>query len=141
MFVRVGLTLRGVVTPAQVRQPGRNLAGFGILEQLMDTAAAQARRGGNLPNGETSVIRGDDGPDPFLFGLAQPRGRQAQALFGLLFVLEALAAFFSGVHTLRIPVYDSGVQQTGRASVPFCSIAPGRPTTQDDHEAAHAWRG
>jgi hypothetical protein len=35
----------------------------------------------------------------------QPRRRQSQAFFGLLFVLEALSAFFSGVHTLRIRVY------------------------------------
>jgi Domain of unknown function (DUF4417) len=53
-------------------------------------------------------------------------------------VLEALSAFFSGVHALRIPVYDSGVQQTGRLSVCFCSIAPGRPNAvcpyKDDFE-------
>jgi hypothetical protein len=33
-----------------------------------------------------------------------------QALFGLLFALEALSAFVSGVHVLRIPAYGSGVQ-------------------------------
>jgi hypothetical protein len=71
---------------------------------LMDTAATQARRGGDLPDGEASVTRSNNGPDPLLFGLAQPRRRQAQAFFGLLFVLEALSAFFSGVHVLRIPV-------------------------------------
>jgi hypothetical protein len=93
-----------MVARTQVRQPCRNLAGFSLLEELMDTAAAQARRGGDLSDGEASVTRSDDGPDPLLFGLVQPRGRQAQALFGLLFVLEALSAFFSGVHVLRIPV-------------------------------------
>jgi hypothetical protein len=30
--------------------------------------------------------------------------------FGLLFVLEALSVFFSGVHALRICVYGCGVQ-------------------------------
>jgi hypothetical protein len=93
----------------------------------LDTAAAQTSRGGDLSDGEASVTRSDDGPDPLVFGLVQPRGRQAQALFGLLFVLEALSAFFSGVHVLRIPVDGSGVQQTGRVSVRFCSAAPGRP--------------
>ena len=67
----------------------------------MDTAAAQASRGGDLPNGEAGVTRSDDGPDPLLFGLMQMRGRQAQALVGLLFVQEALVAFFSGVHALE----------------------------------------
>jgi hypothetical protein len=102
-----------VVTITQVREPRWNLVGFIVLEQLMDTAAAQARRGGDLPNGEAGVTRGDDGPDPLLFGLMQMRGRQAQALFGLLFAQEALVAFFSGVHALRIPVYGSGVQHSG----------------------------
>jgi hypothetical protein len=86
-----------VITPTQVCQPRRNLAGFGILEQLMDTAAAQATRSGDLSDGEASVTRSDDGPETLLFGLVQPCGRQAQALFGLLFALDALSAFFSGV--------------------------------------------
>ena len=73
-----------------------------LLEELVDTAAAQASRSGNLPNGEAGVRRGDDGPDTRLFSLMQPRRRQSQAFFDLLFVLEALSAFFSGVHTLRI---------------------------------------
>jgi hypothetical protein len=94
----------------------------------MDTAAAQASCGSDLADGEAGVIRGDDSPDPLLFGLMQPRRRQAQALFDLLFAQEVLSAFFSGVHALRIPVDDSGVQQTGRDSVLFCSVAPGRPT-------------
>ena len=93
----------------------------------MDTAPAQARRGGDLPDGEAGVRRGNNSPDPLLFGLVQPRRRQAQALFGLLCVLEVLSAFFSGVHVPRIPVSSSSVQQTGRVSVRFCSAAPGRP--------------
>jgi hypothetical protein len=56
-------TVGWVVAHTQVRQPRRNLAGFGILEQLMDAAVAQASRGGDLPDGETGVRRGDDGPD------------------------------------------------------------------------------
>jgi hypothetical protein len=116
-----------VVTITQVREPRWNLVGFIVLEQLMDTAAAQARRRGDLPNGEAGVTRGDAGLDPLLFGLMQMRGRQAPALFGLLFAQEALVAFFLGVHARRIPIYGSGVQQTGRESVLFCSAAPGRP--------------
>jgi len=116
-----------VVAITEVDEPCGNLAGFSVLEQLMDTAAAQARGGSDLPDGEAGVTRSDDGPDPLLFGLVQMRGRQAQALFGLLFAQEALVAFFSSVYALRIPVYGSGVQQTGRNSVLFCSTAPGRP--------------
>jgi hypothetical protein len=59
-------TVGWVVAHTQVRQPRRNLAGFGILEPLMDAAAAQASRGGDLPDGETDVRRGDDGPDTLL---------------------------------------------------------------------------
>jgi hypothetical protein len=102
--------VRGVIMPAHVRQPCRTLAGFRILEKLLDTAAAQARRGGDLPDAKAGVTRRDDSPDPLVFGLVQPRRRQAQALFGLLFALEALSAFVSGVHVLRIPAYGSGVQ-------------------------------
>jgi hypothetical protein len=94
----------------------------------MDTAAAQAGRGSELPDGEAGVTRGDDGPDTLLFGLVQACGGQAQALFGLLVAQEVLSAFFSGVHALRIAVYGSGVQQTGRDNVYFCSDAPGRPS-------------
>jgi hypothetical protein len=110
-------TVGWVVAYTQVRQPRRNLAGFGILGQLMDAAAAQASRGGDLPDGETGVRRGDDGPDTLWFGLMQTRCRYAQAFFGLLFALEALAVFFSGFHAPRIRVYGSRVQQIGRNSV------------------------
>jgi hypothetical protein len=64
-----------VVAITQVRQSCWNLAGFSVLEALMDTAAAQASRGGDLSDGEASVTRSDDSPDPLLFGLVQPRGR------------------------------------------------------------------
>ena len=76
----------------------------------MDTAAAQASRGSNLPDREAGVIRGDDRPETLLFGLMQTRSRYAQAFFGLLFALDTLSAFFSGFHALRIPIYGSGVQ-------------------------------
>jgi hypothetical protein len=93
------------VSIAQVCQPHWNLAGFRILEQLMDTAAAQARCRGDLPDGAAGVRRSDDGPDPLLFSLMQPCRCQTQAFFGLLFVLGTLSTFFSGAHTLRIHVY------------------------------------
>ena len=75
----------------------------------MDTAPAQARRGRDLPDGEAGVRRGNNGPDSLLFGLVQPRRRQAQTLFGLVFALEALSAFFSSLHVPRIPVSRSSV--------------------------------
>jgi hypothetical protein len=119
-----------MVAITQMCEPRGNLAGFSILEQLMDTAPAQARRGGDLPDGEAGVRRGNNSSDPLVFGLVQPRRRQAQALVGLLVVQEVLSAFFSGVHVPRIPVSSSSVQQTGRVSVLFCSAAPGRPVSK-----------
>ena len=64
----------------------------------MDPAVAQAHRSSDLPDGEAGVMCRNDGPDPLVFGLVQQRRRQAQTLFGLLFTLEALSAFFSSVH-------------------------------------------
>ena len=62
----------------------------------METAATPTRRSSDLPDGEAGVTRGDDGPDPLVFGLVQPRRRQAQALVDLLVAQEALLACFSG---------------------------------------------
>jgi hypothetical protein len=72
-----GFPIGWVVTPTQVCQPCGHLASFSSLEELMETAATQARRGGHLSDGETGVTCCDDGPDPLVFGLVQPHRCQA----------------------------------------------------------------
>jgi hypothetical protein len=40
-----------------------------ILEELMDTAAAQSCRRGDVADGESSLMGRNDGPDPFALGV------------------------------------------------------------------------
>jgi hypothetical protein len=49
-----------------MHQACRHLVSFSSLEAVMDTAATQTRRGADLPDGEASIMRHDDGPDPLV---------------------------------------------------------------------------
>src|SRR5262245_51818863 len=83
-------------------EPCGDLAGLVILEELMDTAAAEPRGGGNLSDGQPGVVGCHDRPDPFLLCLSQSRGRQTEAGLELLLVLDALVELFTSLHDLEI---------------------------------------
>jgi hypothetical protein len=65
-------------------------SGLVVLEELMDPAAAQPSRGGDLADRQPGVAGGHDRPDPFLLCLRQSRGRQTESCLELLLVPDAL---------------------------------------------------
>ena len=65
----VGRHCRSDVTITQVGEPLGNVAGFMILEELMDTAAAQSGRRSDVADGESGLMGRNDGPDPFALGV------------------------------------------------------------------------
>jgi hypothetical protein len=71
---RVGLPFSSDVTITKVGESPGNVAGFMVLEDLMDTAAAQARRRGDVADGEAGLMGRNDGPDTFALGFCEPRG-------------------------------------------------------------------
>jgi len=97
--LHVGLQGRGfralpavdcLVACPEMAEPRRDLPGLGVLEELMDTAAAQPCRGGDLSDGQPGVVGCHDRPDPFLFCRSQSCGRQTEACLELLLVPDTL---------------------------------------------------
>jgi len=67
-MIRVGLRVRIDVTITKVGEPLRNVAGFMVLEELMDAASAQSGRRGNVSERESGIMGRNDGPDTFALG-------------------------------------------------------------------------
>jgi hypothetical protein len=81
-----------------VREPCRNLAGV-VLEELMDPAAAQAGRGGDLSNGQPRVMGRNDGPQALALGLCETRGGQAEPCVQGLFAPDAWPQWLTSLRT------------------------------------------
>jgi hypothetical protein len=90
----------------------------------MDAAAAQARYRRNLADREPGIMGRNDGPNAFALGFCSPCCRQLQPVLQLSFMLDKLVECFTcSSHGQSITGCVSGVQQTGRFSVHFCSVA------------------
>jgi len=110
-MIRVGLRVRIDVTITKVGEPLRNVAGFMVLEELMDAASAQSGRRGNVADRESGIMGRNDGPDTFAFGFLSSRGGQLEPSFKFSFMLDKLVDFFTGSsHGQRIPGCASGVR-------------------------------
>jgi hypothetical protein len=82
-----------------VREPLGNLAGVVVLEELMDTVAPQAGRGGDLSDGQARVVGRDAGPEALGLGLCEPRSGQAEPCFQVLFAPDTLPQLPTSFHT------------------------------------------
>ena len=91
----------GVAACPKLTEPRRDLPGLGVLEELMDTAAAQPRSGRNLSDRQPSVVGRHDGPDPFLLCLSQSCSRHTETCLKLLFVPDTLVELFTSLHNLE----------------------------------------
>ena len=65
----------------------------------MNTGGTQAGGTRDLPDGQTSLFGRDNGPDPFVIGVGQPRGREAESGNQLLFATDTLSPCVRGFHT------------------------------------------
>lgn len=85
----------------QVRMPCGNLAGVVVVEELVDTVAAQAGGSCDLADRESCVMNCDDCPDTLLLGLNQPRGGKTEPRVQLLFTTDALSEDLANFHALE----------------------------------------
>jgi hypothetical protein len=85
------------ITP--VRTPCGNLAGVVVLEELMDPAAAQAGRGGDLSERQPRVVGRDDGPEALALGLCEPRSGQAEPCVQGWFAPDTWPQWRTRLHT------------------------------------------
>jgi hypothetical protein len=104
-MIRVRLPIGREVAITPVREPCGTLAGVVVLEELMDPAAAQAGRGGDLSDGQPRVVGRNDGPEALALGLCKPRGGQAEPCVQGWFAPDAWPPWLTRLH----PSETSGV--------------------------------
>jgi hypothetical protein len=63
VLIRVELRFRIDITSTKVGKPLRNVAGFMVLEELMDAASARSGRSGNVSDREAGIMGRNNGLD------------------------------------------------------------------------------
>jgi hypothetical protein len=78
---------------------------FLVPGKLVDTAPAQACCRSALADGQSSLVGGHDGPEPFLFCVSQTGRSETQPCLELLFPTDAVSEGLTSFHALE----DSGL--------------------------------
>jgi hypothetical protein len=81
--------------------PCGNLASFLVVEELVDTAAAQVGGSCDLADRESCVMSYDDCPDTLLLGLNQRCGGEMEPRVQLLCTTDAFSEDLANFHALE----------------------------------------
>jgi len=101
-------------SPSHLGSAMWDLAGFLLLEELVNTAAAQASGSSDLADRPSGVVGRYDRPEALAFGVCEPCSCQLESGLLLAFMPDMLSECVTSFHALRIRVCDCGVQHTRR---------------------------
>jgi hypothetical protein len=112
------------------------LPSFLLLEEVVNTAAAQTGDGRDFSDRPPCTVGSHDRVEALTCGFIEPCDSQVESGLQFLLMSDTLSECFMSFHTLSIIICDGSVQQPGHENAACGAMTPGRPTTCRAHRVS-----